>query len=74
MISGGSASPLLPHLLLLLLPAPHSQGGDVVDGTGKGIPPFHIADESFAVKHDDVGILGMANNGPDAPHTGATQV
>ena len=74
MIAYGSASPLLPHLLPLTLLPPHPQGGDVVDGTGKSIPPFHIADESFEVKHDDVGILGMANNGPDAPHTGATQV
>lgn len=47
------------------------QGGDVVDGTGKGKPKFHIPDESFAVKHDEPGILGMANNG-DA-HTGAAQ-
>ena len=51
-----------------------SQGGDVSDGTGKGDPHFHIADETFAVKHDEVGILGMANNGPDAPHSAATQV
>ena len=51
-----------------------SQGGDVSDGTGKGDPHFHIADETFAVKHDGVGILGMANNGPDAPHSAATQL
>ncbi|GAX80560.1 hypothetical protein CEUSTIGMA_g7997.t1 [Chlamydomonas eustigma] len=47
------------------------QGGDVVTGTGKGNPKFSIPDETFQVKHGDVGILGMANNG--APHTGASQ-
>mmetsp|Transcript_40188 Transcript_40188/g.89173 ORF Transcript_40188/g.89173 Transcript_40188/m.89173 type:complete len:188 (+) Transcript_40188:182-745(+) len=48
------------------------QGGDVVDGTGKGsIPGYVLPDETFAVKHDEEGILGMANNGE--PHTGSTQ-
>lgn len=39
---------------------------------GKGQPGWTIADESFAVKHDDVGLVGMANCGE--PHTAATQV
>eukprot|EP00798_Chlamydomonas_sp_ICE-L_P005536 gene5536-4170_t len=47
------------------------QGGDVVDGTGKGDPGFTLPDETFAVKHDEAGILAMANNG--APHTAASQ-
>uniref|UniRef100_A0A7S0WF71 Peptidyl-prolyl cis-trans isomerase n=1 Tax=Chlamydomonas leiostraca TaxID=1034604 RepID=A0A7S0WF71_9CHLO len=47
------------------------QGGDVVDGTGKGNPGWSIPDESFALKHDDVGWVGMANMGQ--PHTAATQ-
>jgi cyclophilin family peptidyl-prolyl cis-trans isomerase len=36
------------------------QGGDIVDGTGKGDPNFTLADESYGVKHDQPGILGMA--------------
>lgn len=47
------------------------QGGDVVDGTGKGNPGFQLADESFAVKHDSVGIIAMATNGE--PNTAGTQ-
>ncbi|GLC45674.1 hypothetical protein PLESTB_001317900 [Pleodorina starrii] len=47
------------------------QGGDVVDGSGKGDPGFTLPDETFAVKHDERGILGMANKGQ--PHTAATQ-
>ncbi|GIL69630.1 hypothetical protein Vretimale_10286 [Volvox reticuliferus] len=47
------------------------QGGDVVDGSGKGDPGFTLPDETFAVKHDDKGILGMANKGQ--PHTAASQ-
>ena len=47
------------------------QGGDVVDGTGKGDPGFKIPDETFAVKHDAAGVLSMANNGQ--AHTGASQ-
>eukprot|EP00955_Chlamydomonas_euryale_P110596 366009-Chlamydomonas_euryale.AAC.14 len=47
------------------------QGGDVVDGTGKGDPKYELPDETFAVKHDAAGIIGMANNGQ--PHSGATQ-
>ena len=69
---------LIPHFTLNTLHLPFEiefwQGGDVTDGSGKGDPHFSIADETFAVKHDDVGILGMANNGPDAPHSAATQV
>ena len=47
------------------------QGGDCVNGTGAGDPKFSIPDETFAVAHDDVGILGMANNG--VSHTANTQ-
>ena len=43
-----------------------------MDGTGKGDPQYHIADESFAIKHDAVGVLAMANNGE--PTTAGTQV
>ncbi len=56
--------------LLLLLPA---QGGDVVDGSGKNMPAqLQISDETFAVKHDAPGIVGLSNNG--LPHTATTQV
>ncbi|PNH09210.1 Peptidyl-prolyl cis-trans isomerase-like 6, partial [Tetrabaena socialis] len=47
------------------------QGGDVVDGSGKGDPGFTLSDETFAVKHDAAGIIGMATAGQ--PHTAATQ-
>ncbi|KXZ54408.1 hypothetical protein GPECTOR_5g63 [Gonium pectorale] len=47
------------------------QGGDVVDGSGKGDPGFSLPDETFAVKHDGPGVLGMAHKGQ--PHTAATQ-
>ncbi|KAG2489702.1 hypothetical protein HYH03_011809 [Edaphochlamys debaryana] len=47
------------------------QGGDVVDGSGKGDPGFVLPDETFAVKHDAPGILGMANKGES--HTANTQ-
>lgn len=38
---------------------------------GKGDPGWTIPDESFALKHDDIGWVGMANTGH--PHTAATQ-
>ncbi|KAJ9530594.1 hypothetical protein QJQ45_014793 [Haematococcus lacustris] len=47
------------------------QGGDVVDGTGKGDPGFSIADETFAVTHSEAGLLGLATSGE--PHTASTQ-
>lgn len=47
------------------------QTGDVVDGSGAGDPGFLFPDESFAVKHDQPGIVAMANLGE--PHTNATQ-
>ncbi|KAL6754238.1 cyclophilin-like domain-containing protein [Haematococcus lacustris] len=47
------------------------QGGDVVDGTGKGDPGFSIADETFAVMHSEAGLLGLATSGE--PHTASTQ-
>lgn len=47
------------------------QGGDVADGTGKGDPGFLIPDESFQVKHDCAGIIGMASLGQ--PHTASSQ-
>mmetsp|Transcript_14942 Transcript_14942/g.40305 ORF Transcript_14942/g.40305 Transcript_14942/m.40305 type:complete len:188 (+) Transcript_14942:3668-4231(+) len=47
------------------------QGGDVVEGTGKGNPGFSIPDETFQIKHEEVGMIGMANN--NEPHTAATQ-
>lgn len=49
------------------------QGGDVVDGSGKhGKSVFGgvFADETFAVTHNQAGILGMANYGP---HTNGSQ-
>lgn len=49
-----------------------TQGGDVVDGTGKGDPKFTIPDETFSMKHDDRGIVAMANNG--TPHSASSQV
>ncbi|GFR46789.1 hypothetical protein Agub_g8420 [Astrephomene gubernaculifera] len=54
-----------------VVPCGWIQGGDVVDGSGKGDPGFMLPDETFAVKHDEPGVLGMANMGQ--PHTGATQ-
>ncbi|GLI62619.1 hypothetical protein VaNZ11_005283 [Volvox africanus] len=47
------------------------QGGDVVDGSGKGDPGFTLPDETFAVKNNDKGILGMCNKGQ--PHTASSQ-
>lgn len=43
----------------------------MVDGSGKGDPGFVLPDETFAVKHDERGVLGMANKGQ--PHTAASQ-
>ena len=48
------------------------QGGDIVDGTGKGDPKFTISDESYGVMHDQPGILGMANV-DNKPNTGSSQ-
>lgn len=47
------------------------QTGDVVDGTGAGNAGYTFADESFAVKHEQPGVVGMANLGE--PHTNSTQ-
>ena len=44
----------------------------MVDGTGKGDPKFTIADETYAMKHNDRGILAMANNGTS--HSASSQV
>ncbi len=38
---------------------------------GKGNPGWTLPDETFAVKHDEVGLIGLANNGE--PHTAASQ-
>ncbi|PNW87242.1 hypothetical protein CHLRE_02g114700v5 [Chlamydomonas reinhardtii] len=47
------------------------QGGDIVDGSGKGDPGFVLPDETYSVKHDAPGVLGMATGGQ--PHTANTQ-
>jgi cyclophilin family peptidyl-prolyl cis-trans isomerase len=47
------------------------QGGDVVDGTGKGKNLFQLPDETFQFKHDAAGCPAMASNGE--AHTAATQ-
>lgn len=52
------------HVLINALHAPRTT-------TGKGDPQFTIPDETFAVKHDERGLLAMANNGQ--PHTGSCQ-
>eukprot|EP00218_Dolichomastix_sp_CCMP3274_P012815 CAMPEP_0170133794 /NCGR_PEP_ID=MMETSP0033_2-20121228/1544_1 /TAXON_ID=195969 /ORGANISM="Dolichomastix tenuilepis, Strain CCMP3274" /LENGTH=289 /DNA_ID=CAMNT_0010369321 /DNA_START=17 /DNA_END=886 /DNA_ORIENTATION=+ len=49
------------------------QGGDIVDGSGlngQSIYGQRFADECFAVKHNQAGIVGMANSGS---HTNASQ-
>lgn len=50
------------------------QGGDVKTGRGDGgvtASGEPLADESFAIEHTELGILGMANNGQR--HTAASQ-
>ena len=44
------------------------QGGDFVKGDGSGSESIYgtrFSDETFAVKHDQPGLLSMANNGKD---------
>mmetsp|Transcript_12341 Transcript_12341/g.16817 ORF Transcript_12341/g.16817 Transcript_12341/m.16817 type:complete len:307 (+) Transcript_12341:272-1192(+) len=56
-----------------IVPKGWLQCGDVVSGRGdKGTSIYgnSFADETFNVKHDKMGIVGMVNNGP---HTNASQ-
>lgn len=56
-----------------VVPGGWVQGGDIVSGSGAGGRSAYggdFGDESFALKFDDSGILGMANKGP---HTNASQ-
>ena len=44
------------------------QGGDFTEGTGRGgysIYGEKFEDENFKIKHDDKGVVSMANSGPD---------
>ena len=42
------------------------QGGDVTHGEGpRSIYGKHFFDENFILEHDDEGVVGMANGGPD---------
>mmetsp|Transcript_29003 Transcript_29003/g.53297 ORF Transcript_29003/g.53297 Transcript_29003/m.53297 type:complete len:196 (-) Transcript_29003:914-1501(-) len=47
------------------------QSGDIINGSGAGIATKYLNDECFAVKHDSIGIIGMANLGQ--PHTASSQ-
>ncbi|KXJ14297.1 peptidyl-prolyl cis-trans isomerase H [Exaiptasia diaphana] len=45
------------------------QGGDFIQGDGTGVSSIYseqpFADESFKLKHDNAGLLSMANSGPN---------
>lgn len=44
------------------------QGGDFVNGDGTGFISIYgtsFDDESFAISHDDLGLVSMANKGPN---------
>lgn len=53
-----------------VVPGGWIQGGDLVEGKGNGVEEEYFPDETFAVKHDRPGIIGLANRGP---HTNSSQ-
>uniref|UniRef100_A0A7S4DSW7 Peptidyl-prolyl cis-trans isomerase n=1 Tax=Lotharella globosa TaxID=91324 RepID=A0A7S4DSW7_9EUKA len=56
-----------------IVPGGWAQGGDIKSGAGTGGCSVYgktFGDESFTIKHDRRGILGMANKGP---HTNGSQ-
>jgi peptidylprolyl isomerase len=51
-----------------IVPGLMAQGGDFTEGNGSGgesIYGFHFNDENFILKHDEPGIITMANSGPN---------